>query len=250
MRCSTTAKFLWMPMPRYSGATRPPAPTSRKWTSSPPSAKSSPISNASTAWPSSRRTSSFGTRRDGGSRAMRRRSRRRPIDGDWKLLTSHPRPDSGIALVSADITEMKRAQIAHLENAEIFRCITESHPLPVWVVDEESKQILYESLDASNLLGREWRPDEPQYMTAHFDRPGRIQENPIAGRQARNRARPGNPAQASQRLDCLVLDELPARLLSRAPDPRHRRARHHRAQAARRPVRLPDQEPSFAGLDE
>ena len=67
---------------------------------------------------------------------------------------------------------MKRAQIAHLENAEIFRCITESHPLPVWVVDEESKQILYESLDASNMLGREWGPREPQDMTAHFIDPG------------------------------------------------------------------------------
>ena len=77
------------------------------------------------------------------------------IDGRWKLLTSHPRPDGGFALVSTDITEMKRAQIAYLENAEIFRCITDSHPLPVWVVDEESKQILYESLDASNMLGRE-----------------------------------------------------------------------------------------------
>ena len=36
-------------------------------------------------------------------------------DGRWKLLTSHPRPDGGVALVSTDITEMKRAQIAHLE---------------------------------------------------------------------------------------------------------------------------------------
>jgi PAS domain S-box-containing protein len=63
---------------------------------------------------------------------------------------------------------MKRDQIAHLENAEIFRCITDSHPLPVWVVDEESKQILYESLDASNMLGRKWRPQERQLITTHF----------------------------------------------------------------------------------
>ena len=76
-------------------------------------------------------------------------------DGRWKLLTSHPRPEGGVALVSTDITEMKRAQIAYLKNAEILRCITDSHPLPFWVVDEESKQILYESLDASTMLGRE-----------------------------------------------------------------------------------------------
>lgn len=61
-------------------------------------------------------------------------------DGRWKLLTSHPRPGGGVALVSTDITEMKRAQIAYLENAEVLRCITDSHPLPFWVVDEESKQ--------------------------------------------------------------------------------------------------------------
>ena len=98
------------------------------------------------------------------------------IDGDWKLLSSHSRPDGGVALVSTDVTEMKRAQIAHQENAEIFRCITESHPLPVWVVDEDSKQILYESLDASTLLGRKWLPDELQYMTAHFIDPAEFRK--------------------------------------------------------------------------
>ena len=35
-------------------------------------------------------------------------------EGRWKLLTSHPRPDGGVALISIDITEMKRAQIAHI----------------------------------------------------------------------------------------------------------------------------------------
>ena len=159
------------------GGMRPPAATSRKWTSSPSSPKSSRISNASTAWPSSRRTSSRGTRRAAGGKATCCRSRRRPSTGDWKLLTSHPRPDGGVALVSTDITEMKRAQIAHLENAEIFRCITDSHPLPVWVVDEESKQILYESLDASNLLGREWRPRRAAVHDRPFHRPGRIRGN-------------------------------------------------------------------------
>src|SRR5205085_121226 len=98
------------------------------------------------------------------------------IDGDWKLLTSHPRPDGGLGLVSVDITEMKRAQLAHSENAEIFRCITDSHPLPVWVVDADSKQILYESLDASSLLGRKWRPDEMQYITAHFVDPAEFRK--------------------------------------------------------------------------
>ncbi|SJM29791.1 putative Histidine kinase [Mesorhizobium delmotii] len=98
------------------------------------------------------------------------------LDGRWKLLTAHPRPDGGMALVSVDITEMKRAQIAHRENAEIFRCITDSHPLPVWVVDAGSGQILYESLDASNLLGRKWAPQGPQFLTDHFVNTGEFDE--------------------------------------------------------------------------
>ena len=88
-------------------------------------------------------------------------------DGGWRLLTAHPRPNGGIALMSVDITEMKNAELAHLENIDIFRCITDSHPLPVWVVDQESKEILYESLDASNLLGRKWQPHQ-QYITDHY----------------------------------------------------------------------------------
>ena len=89
------------------------------------------------------------------------------LDARWKILTAHPRSDGGVALVSVDVTETKRAQLAHLENVEVFRCITESHPLPVWVVDEATKEILYESLDASNLLGRKWRPEALQLISDH-----------------------------------------------------------------------------------
>ena len=97
-------------------------------------------------------------------------------DGRWKLLTSHPRPDGGIALVSTDITEMKRAQIAYLKNAEILRCITDSHPLPFWVVDEENRLILYESLDASTMLARQGGLREPQDMATHFVDPAAFEE--------------------------------------------------------------------------
>ena len=90
------------------------------------------------------------------------------IDGRWKLLTSHPRPDGGVALISTDITELKRAQIVHQENSEIFRSITDSHPLPVWVIGAENTLVLYESLPASKLLGRKWQPDTPQHLADHF----------------------------------------------------------------------------------
>lgn len=98
------------------------------------------------------------------------------IDGRWKLLTVHPSANGETALVSVDITDMKRAQLAYVEKAEIFRCITDSHPLPVWVVDEESGEILYESLDASNLLGRKWQEGTPQYITDHYVNPDGFRE--------------------------------------------------------------------------
>ncbi len=90
------------------------------------------------------------------------------VDGHWKLMTSHPRPGGGVAFISADITELKLDQLEKLENEEIYRCITDTHPLPVWMVDEDTAEILYESLNASELLGRKWDPDNPQFITDHY----------------------------------------------------------------------------------
>lgn len=93
------------------------------------------------------------------------------IDGQWKLMTSHPRPGGGVAFISADITQLKLDQLERLENEEIYRCITDTHPLPVWMVDEETGEILYETIKASELLGRKWEPDTPQFITDHYVNP-------------------------------------------------------------------------------
>ena len=57
---------------------------------------------------------------------------------------------------------------AGAEDSELFRCITESHPLPVWVDDEETCVIVYESLSASEMLGRKWDPDKAQFISDHY----------------------------------------------------------------------------------
>lgn len=85
--------------------------------------------------------------------------------GRWALLTMHPRVEGGEAFVSVDITRMKHDETAFREHAEIHRCITDSHPLPVWVVDAETLEVYYESVDASRLLGRKWNPDKRQSLT-------------------------------------------------------------------------------------
>ncbi|MEM7425387.1 MAG: PAS-domain containing protein [Pseudomonadota bacterium] len=105
-------------------------------------------------------------------------------DGQWKLLTTHPRPGGGIAFISSDITDLKLAQLAQQENDEVYRCITETHPLPVWMVDEKTGEILYETLSASQMLGRKWDPDTPQFITDHYvDQRDRARVRKLLGKQ-------------------------------------------------------------------
>ena len=63
----------------------------------------------------------------------------RTADERWKLLSCHPRPGGGTAFISVDITEFKAAQITLGENEELFRCVSETHPLPVWMADREDR---------------------------------------------------------------------------------------------------------------
>ena len=95
----------------------------------------------------------------------------RTADERWKLLSCHPRPGGGTAFISVDITEFKAAQITLRENEELFRCVSETHPLPVWMADAKTAEILYESRSASKLLGRDWDPDRPQYISEHYANP-------------------------------------------------------------------------------
>ncbi|HMB76332.1 MAG TPA: PAS-domain containing protein, partial [Kiloniellaceae bacterium] len=95
----------------------------------------------------------------------------RTKSGAWKQLTCHRRPDGGTTLLSVDVTAAMQARSDFTEDQEIFRCITESHPLPVWVADEKTGEILYESLEASKLLGRAWDEDKPQFIGDHYVEP-------------------------------------------------------------------------------
>ena len=139
---------------------------------------------ASTASRSTAAGASSKRRRSAGPSCRPGRSRRRRWTPAGRSLPRIRAADGGVALVSVDVTETKRAQLVHLENVEVFRCITESHPLPVWVVDEATKEILYESLDASNLLGRKWRPEEAAAHHRACRRRGRFRHDQRAGRQA------------------------------------------------------------------
>ncbi len=99
----------------------------------------------------------------------------RPVEvetrgGRWKFFTCHPRPGGGIAYISADITPFKTDQLTLRENEELFRCLSQTHPLPIWMNDARTGEILYESHSGSKLIGRDWDPDTPQFITEHYVR--------------------------------------------------------------------------------
>ena len=89
-------------------------------------------------------------------------------DGRWHLLTAHPQPGGGTAFIAVDISERKRIEADQGATDNLFRLITDRYPLPVWIADIETGEILYESLTASNMLGRPWDPKKPQFIKDHY----------------------------------------------------------------------------------
>lgn len=65
------------------------------------------------------------------------------------------RAGARLALVMfRDISESKRMERALRESERHFRSLVESHPLPVWVIDYASGDILYESPASAEMFGR------------------------------------------------------------------------------------------------
>jgi len=91
--------------------------------------------------------------------------------GDWRLVTTYPTSDGGQVGVSADITAIKKKEHVLEESERRFRTLIEAHPLPVWLVELESGQILYESPTAAKLAGREWKPGAATFVQEHYANP-------------------------------------------------------------------------------
>ncbi|MCG8358047.1 MAG: PAS domain S-box protein [Kiloniellales bacterium] len=77
-------------------------------------------------------------------------------DGRWFLIAAHPLADGGKAFIRTDITRLKQAEATLRESEEHFRRIVEGHPLPVWMVDVETAEILYASPAVAKMLGCDW----------------------------------------------------------------------------------------------
>ncbi|MGZ8410953.1 MAG: PAS domain S-box protein, partial [Hyphomicrobium sp.] len=70
-----------------------------------------------------------------------------------------------------DISESKRMERALRESERHFRSLVESHPLPVWVVDFASGDILYESPASAALFGRAAPSKGSSNVTVHWPDP-------------------------------------------------------------------------------
>lgn len=67
-----------------------------------------------------------------------------------------------------DLSERKEMEQTLRDREEQFRSMVEGHPLPVWMVDLATSEILYESPSAAELVGRRLPSNEKTYSVDHF----------------------------------------------------------------------------------
>ncbi|MEQ9639262.1 MAG: PAS-domain containing protein [Alphaproteobacteria bacterium] len=117
-------------------------------------------------------------------------------NGEWKQLSRHPLPGGGAVYIRSDITPIKQAEARLRDSEQHFRRIVELTPLPVWVVETESGEIMYASPAAAELVGMEWpisgsryagdyyadRADRARFVTALTDH-GRLDGYEVALRR-------------------------------------------------------------------
>jgi len=73
-------------------------------------------------------------------------------DGRFMLVQSHHTADGGTVFIRTDITEQKHAERRVAESERQFRAVVEGQPLPVWMTDIETGEILYASPPAYALF--------------------------------------------------------------------------------------------------
>jgi len=88
--------------------------------------------------------------------------------GRWVLITGHPTSEGGQVTVGTDITRLKQAEAELRKSERYFRSMVEDNPLPVWLVDLDTAEILYASPAAAHLVGREWPFDGLTITTDFF----------------------------------------------------------------------------------
>lgn len=102
--------------------------------------------------------------------------RLRRVDGSmfWSNVSARVIEYKGEEVVVStiiDLTESKEMELALRESEQRFRIIVEGHPLPVWMVDLETSEIIYESPAAAALFGRAWPSSKKGFTIDYFADP-------------------------------------------------------------------------------
>ena len=80
--------------------------------------------------------------------------------------------EQAVVSTIADLSDRKAMEETLRTREEHFRSMVEGHPLPVWMVDMNTSEILYESPAAAEAVGRAWPAGETTYSAAHFANDG------------------------------------------------------------------------------
>ncbi len=92
-------------------------------------------------------------------------------DGTWLQTSTHPIHGGGRVYVRTDITKLKRIEQSLRDNELQFRTLVENNPLPLWLTDTDSGEVLYHSPAAAELLGYSWPVTEHYRSDRSFASP-------------------------------------------------------------------------------
>jgi PAS domain S-box-containing protein len=73
-------------------------------------------------------------------------------DGRWLLVSRHPTTEGGNVFVRTNITRLKQMEQALRDSEQRFRCIAETHPVPVVICALQDDRLLYVSPGTASLL--------------------------------------------------------------------------------------------------
>lgn len=92
-------------------------------------------------------------------------------DGTWLQTSTHPIHGGGRVYLRSDITKLKRIEESLRESERQLRTLVENNPVPLWLTDTYSGEVLYHSPAAAELLGYSWPVTEHYKSVRSFATP-------------------------------------------------------------------------------
>ncbi len=121
--------------------------------------------------------------------------------GRWVLLSSQLTSDGSQVTLATEITQLKSVELELRASEQRFRALVEENPLPLFLVDLETAEILYASPAAARIVGLDWplaaaatatslyvSPEERDEFVSELRRLGAVDDLEIRFRQGDGKA--------------------------------------------------------------